>query len=177
MRTLISTSLVLAAALGGTAGADTRTPRLAKITVTSTAFSDQGPIPPEYTCEGANKAPDLSWSGVPDDARSLAILVEDPDAPHGTVTHWLAVNIPTSEKSADAGALPPTAAIAKNEKGKTEYTGPCPPAGTHHYHFRVYALDTTLATPSDRVDFLKKIDGHVLAQGDLVGTYMKHAAK
>jgi hypothetical protein len=144
------------------------------LTVTSTAFKAGESIPSEYTCDGMEKAPPLSWSNVPSDAKSVAILADDPDAPKGTFTHWMVTNIPPTETSlTENGALPQGAVAAKNGKGATGYAGPCPPTGTHHYHFRVYALDTTLTQPTSRDDFMKEIKGHVLAQGELVATYKK----
>ena len=148
------------------------------ITVTSDAFKANEAIPSQFTCDGAEKAPSLSWSGVPSDAKSVAILVEDPDAPKGTFTHWMVTNIPPADTSLSSdGALPQGAVAAKNDKGATGYAGPCPPSGTHHYHFRVYALDKTIAQPTSRADFMKEIKGHVLAQGDLVGTYSRQGTK
>lgn len=145
-----------------------------KLTVTSDAFKANEAIPSEYTCDGAEKTPSLSWSNVPSDAKSIAILVEDPDAPKGTFTHWMVTNIPPTETSlSSSGTLPQGATAAKNDKGATGYAGPCPPTGTHHYHFRVYALDKTIAEPTSRADFMKEIKGHVVAQGELVGTYMR----
>lgn len=148
------------------------------LTVTSDAFQANQAIPSEYTCDGGEQTPPLSWSGVPRDAKSVAVLVEDPDAPKGTFTHWIVTNIPPSETSLPAnGSLPQGAVAAKNDKGATGYAAPCPPSGTHHYHFRVFALDRTLAQPASRADFMKAIQGHVLAQGDLVGTYTRQRAK
>jgi hypothetical protein len=144
------------------------------LTVSSDAFKPNAAIPAEYTCEGGEKTPPLSWSGVPSDAKSIAILVEDPDAPKGTFTHWIVTNIPPSESSLSAnGALPQGAVAAKNDKGATGYAAPCPPSGTHHYHFHVFALDKTLAQPATRAAFMNEIKGHVLAQGELVGTVSK----
>jgi len=141
-------------------------PAKAKLTVTSSAFEAGSAIPSEYTCDGAEKSPPLSWSNVPSSAKSIAILVEDPDAPKGTFTHWMVTNIPPNESSLSAaGSLPQGAVAAKNDKGQSGYAGPCPPSGTHHYHFRVYALDTTIAKPASRGDFMSEIKGHVLAEG------------
>lgn len=148
------------------------------LTVTSTAFEAGKAIPAEYTCDGGEKTPPLSWSNVPAQAKSIAILVEDPDAPKGTFTHWMVTNIPPTETSlSENGSLPQGAVAAKNDKGATGYAGPCPPSGTHHYHFRVFALDKTLAHTTSRAEFLHAIKGHVLAQGDLMGTYSHQAAK
>jgi len=171
-------SLILAAAPTG-AAADTNNQHGAKtsLTVTSSAFKANEAIPSEYTCDGAEKSPPLSWSNVPSDAKSIAILVDDPDAPKGTFTHWIVTNIPPSETSLSAaGSLPQGATAAKNDKGSAGYAGPCPPSGKHHYHFHVYALDKTIAKPASRADFMKAIDGHVLADGELVATYEREGA-
>lgn len=153
------------------------TPQSTKsLTVTSSAFEPNQAIPSEFTCEGTEQSPPLSWSNVPSNAKSLAVMLEDPDAPKGTFTHWLVVNIPPSESSLSAGGSLPTGAVAvKNDAGKAGYKGPCPPSGTHHYRFHVYALDTVIQKPADRAQFLREIRGHVLAQGLLVATYGKHA--
>ena len=146
--------------------------------VTSSAFTANEAIPSDFTCDGAEKTPPLSWSNVPADAKSIAILVDDPDAPKGTFTHWIVTNIPPSDTSlSEGGSLPTGATAATNDKGATGYAGPCPPTGTHHYHFRVFALDTTLTQPATRADFLREIKGHVLAKGELVGTYTKGAKR
>jgi len=151
--------------------------KASSLTVTSSAFSANGAIPAEYTCDGSETSPPLSWSGVPSTAKSIAILVEDPDAPKGTFTHWLVTDIPTTTSSLDKGASPPAGAMAaKNDKGNTGYAGPCPPTGQHHYHFRVYALDKTLGKITTRAELQSAIKGHVLAQGELVGTYQKQAS-
>jgi Raf kinase inhibitor-like YbhB/YbcL family protein len=153
------------------------TAKASSLTVTSSAFSANGAIPTEYTCDGSETSPPLAWSGVPSGARSVAILVEDPDAPKGTFMHWLVTDIPSATTSLDKGAsLPDGAMAAKNDKGNTGYAGPCPPTGQHHYHFRVYALDKTLGKITTRAGFQSAIKGHVLAQGELVGTYQKQAS-
>ncbi len=145
-----------------------------KLTVTSTAFQDNGAIPAEYTCDGAEKSPPLSWSKVPAGTKSIAILVEDPDAPKGTFTHWLVTDIPPTTTSLAAGSALPSGAMAmKNSKGDKKYAGPCPPSGTHHYHFHVYALDSKIANADSKSQLLASMDGHVLAEGELVGTYEK----
>lgn len=163
--------LILAAAPTA-ASANANHPAKSSITVTSSAIKADEPIPSEYTCDGAEKTPPLSWSNIPPEAKSIAIMVDDPDAPKGTFTHWIVTNIPPSDTSlSEAGSLPQGATAAKNDKGSAGYAGPCPPSGTHHYHFRVYALDKTISKPANRAAFLKAIDGHVLAQGELVATY------
>lgn len=144
--------------------------------VTSTAFTNNGAIPADYTCDGAQTTPPLSWSNVPKNARTVAVLVEDPDAPSGAFTHWLVTGIPATITSlSSGGALPEGAMVAKNGKGDTGYYGPCPPGGRHHYFFHVYALDTTIPGPATKEDFLSSIHGHILAEGQLIGTYQKSA--
>jgi Raf kinase inhibitor-like YbhB/YbcL family protein len=145
--------------------------------VTSSAFAPNGAIPADYTCDGAQTSPPLAWSNVPKNARALAILVEDPDAPNGAFTHWLVTGIAPATTSLAAGAkLPEGAMAARNGKGDTGYSAPCPPGGRHRYFFHVYALDTTIPGPATKEDFLASIDGHVLAEGQLIGVYEKSGA-
>ncbi|MBX3159881.1 MAG: YbhB/YbcL family Raf kinase inhibitor-like protein [Deltaproteobacteria bacterium] len=145
-----------------------------KLEVTSPAFKDRGAIPSEYTCEGQETSVPLAWSKVPAGTRSVAVLVEDPDAVGGNFTHWLIVGIPPNVKKLDKGAAPPKGAVvAKNDKGMTGYAGPCPPTGKHDYHFHVYALDIPLDRSLSKAELNAAIEGHVLAEGDLVGTYQK----
>lgn len=148
------------------------------LSVTSSAFNANEAIPAEYTCDGTEMSPPLQWSAVPADTKSIAILVEDPDAPKGTFTHWLVTNIAptTTELSKDAN-LPTGAVAMKNGKGATGYAGPCPPTGMHHYHFRVFALDEAKVKATTRDAFLAEIKHHTLASGDLVGTYEKRKAR
>jgi Raf kinase inhibitor-like YbhB/YbcL family protein len=182
MRTLtllLLTTLIPATALADTPSAGKITPRQAKanLKLTSTAFTANQGIPAQYTCDGGEAAPPLTWSAVPGNTRSIALLVEDPDAPDGTFTHWLVTGIPSTTTSIAAGAgLPAGAAAAKNGKGDTGYTGPCPPSGRHRYVFHVYALETTIPAPATKDDFLASIQGHVLAEGQLIGMYQKTAA-
>lgn len=142
--------------------------------VTSNAFAPNGSIPTRYTCEGADVSPPLSWSQVPQGTQSIAILMDDPDAPKGTVTHWILTNIPPETSALRAGTPPPEGAIATmNDIGNRGYAGPCPPSGRHRYRFQVFALDTRIPRPASRAELLSAIEGHVLAQGELVGTYQK----
>jgi Raf kinase inhibitor-like YbhB/YbcL family protein len=144
-----------------------------KLDVTSSDFKDSEALPSEYTCDGANKIPELSWSTVPSEAKSIAILVDDTDAPKSPYTHLLITGIsPTMTSVAEGGPLPSDANVVSNDRGLRGYTGPCPTnASTHHYHFRVYALDTTLSDVTGRTAFMRVMKGHVIAQGELVGTY------
>jgi Raf kinase inhibitor-like YbhB/YbcL family protein len=170
MRASILSVLVLAAAPTAVfAHGKTQT-----LQVSSTEFTSNGDIPTDYTCEGSNISPPLTWSDVPSGTKSIAILVEDPDAPKGTFTHWLVTGIaPTTTSIGKEGNLPAGAVAMKNDKGETGYSGPCPPNGKHHYHFRVFALDTAKVKAASRTEFLSAIKGHTLASGDLVGTYEK----
>jgi Raf kinase inhibitor-like YbhB/YbcL family protein len=145
-----------------------------RLEVTSSAFGANQLIPPEFTCDGANKPPPIAWSGVPKETQSIAILVDDPDAPGGTFTHWLITDLPATTTSlSEGGALPRGAMASRNDMGKAGYAGPCPPSGRHHYHFHVYALDAPVGKAADRQAFLSAIPGHVLAEGDLVGVYQR----
>jgi len=147
------------------------------LTVTSSAFRADTTIPPEYTCDGAQVPPPLTWSHVPDGTRSIAVFIDDPDAPTGTFTHWLVTGIPPAATSLPVGgALPDGAVVSKNGKGDVGYAGPCPPSGRHHYVFHVYALENTIPPPASKSELIAAIDGHILGEGKLVGRYQKVAA-
>ncbi|MFH0725056.1 MAG: YbhB/YbcL family Raf kinase inhibitor-like protein [Pseudomonadota bacterium] len=146
--------------------------------VTSTAFSDGAAIPPQYSCNGADISPPLAFSGIPAQTQSLVVICDDPDAPEATFVHWVLFNLPatTTSLAENVPALPTLSSGAKhgvNDFGNSAYGGPCPPSGTHRYYFKVYALDTTLtldagATVSAVVDAM---EGHILSQAELMGTY------
>lgn len=169
--------LLLLASIPAAAGAPAKKTAKAPavLEVTSTSFTDQNPIPAEHTCDGDDQPPPLSWSRVPVNTRSIAILVDDPDAPNGTFTHWLVTGIPATTTSL-SGRLPEGAVAASNDKGTPGYAGPCPPSGAHRYQFHVYALDTTLPAVLTKADFTKLIKGHVLASGQLTGMYRRRNA-
>lgn len=182
MRT--TTPLLVVLGLSTTALAETPTPQNPSrepkagqtLSVTSEAFRANGAIPREFTCEGSDISPPLTWSNVPPGTKSIAVLVDDPDAPSGTVLHWLVTGLPGSATSLRKGADLPEGAIAmKNTKGQAGYMGPCPPSGRHRYRFNVFALDRSPGSPQTRQDFENAINGHVLAHGVLVGTYEKGA--
>ena len=141
------------------------------LTVTSLAFSAGGKIPAKYSCEGMEVNPPLTVTNIPAGAKSLAIIVHDPDAPHaGGYTHWVAWNLPVS------GIIPENfkgGVQGQNSDKKVGYKGMCPPSGTHHYNFRVFALDTQLQLSSsvDKDALEKAMHGHILAQGVLTGLY------
>ena len=145
------------------------------LTVTSTAFANNGMIPAKYSCMGQEASPPLTIADIPAGTRSLAIIVHDPDAPmKGGFTHWVIWNIdpsstsiPENFKNEDEGL---------NGMKKPGYKGMCPPTGTHHYHFMVYALDVKLSIDkktTDKAALEKVMEGHILASGDLVGTFDK----
>jgi len=148
--------------------------------ISSPAFENGERIPPKYTCDGENISPPLSWGAAPDGTRTYALVVDDLDAPSGVFTHWLIFNIPATETSlrenVPARATLSNGAIqGSNSFGKTGYGGPCPPAGTHRYVFHLYSLDTELSLPpsATRQDLLKAIEGHVLAEAELIGLYSR----
>ena len=147
------------------------------LTVTSPAFKNGEKIPEKFTCEGANTSPSLNISGIPDKTVSLVLIMHDPDAKMpGGFTHWVAFNInPTTE--IDENTSPGTAGA--NGASKSEYTGPCPPTGNHHYHFKVYALDIKLDLEkgSTKADVENAMKGHILSEGELIGMYEKVRTK
>ena len=150
------------------------------LVITSSAFSEGQAIPKRYTCDGPDVSPDLAWSGVPDGAASLALICDDPDAPMGTWVHWVLFNIPAdadglpAEIPADA-ALESGARHGTNDFRRLGYGGPCPPGGTHRYFFKLYALDTMLELDSGitKAQLLEAMEGHILAAGQLMGTYSR----
>lgn len=151
------------------------------IKVTSSAFKNEESIPTLYTCEGQDISPALSWSEVPKEAKSLALICDDPDAPRGTWVHWVVYYIPPSVTGFDENVpkgvetLDNGAKQGTNSWPKIGYGGPCPPSGTHRYFFKVYALDTVLnlTKSATKADVEKAMDGHVLAWGQLMGKYKK----
>ena len=147
---------------------------LTKLTLTSDAFKEGQPIPTEYGCDGANKSPALSWGEPPAGTRSFALVIDDPDAPSGTFRHWGTYDIPASARSIASGQHIGTE--VDNDGGKPGYTGPCPPRGNgvHHYHFKLFALDTDklgLSAGARIADVETAASEHALAQGELIGTY------
>lgn len=142
------------------------------LTVTSTAFSAGDMIPSKYTCDGANINPPLDIQGIPENAKCLALIVDDPDAPAGTWVHWVVWNISVTE-FIEENTAPGKEGL--NDFRKHQYGGPCPPSGTHRYFFKVYALDALLELPEEtKKDGLEKaMSGHVLATGELMGLYKR----
>jgi hypothetical protein len=149
------------------------------LTLTSPAFPNGAVIPTKYTCSGADLSPALAWSGVPSTARSLALIVDDPDAPSGTWTHWLLWNLPVTLAGLPE-RVPPRESFengsrqGKNDFGNIGYGGPCPPPGKpHRYFFRLYAFDAVLALNpgANRQDLDRAMKGHIQARAEYMGTY------
>ena len=152
---------------GAPAPAAGQTP--ASLSVSSSAFASDATIPNDHTCHGIDQSPDLSWTAVPTTARSIAIVVDDPDAPSGPFTHWIAWNIKPEARMLGAAANGGMqgGVSGTNDFGHVGYNGPCPPKGkVHHYRFTVYGLDETLKlTPSDtRSDLDAAMNSHIVAQ-------------
>ncbi len=170
-------SVVLAAGAGIVIAED-------KMKLTSSAFGENQSIPKVYTCEGNDVSPPLSWSGIPLSAKSLALIVDDPDAPDPaapkmTWVHWVLYNIPPSAtglpEGVSASALPKGTLEGNNDWHRTGYGGPCPPVGRHRYFHKLYALDTVLPDLNhpDKKALEKAVKGHIIAETQLVGTYQK----
>lgn len=142
------------------------------IKVFSSAFVANGSIPGKYTCNGMNVNPPLEFEGIPDEAESLVLIVDDPDAPMKTFTHWIVWNIEPVAKI-EEDSIPGVEGI--NDFKKIGYGGPCPPSGTHRYFFRVYALDKNLdlKAGAGRKDLESEMIGHIIAEGELMGKYSK----
>lgn len=144
-----------------------------ELKVKSSAFEPNELIPRRYTCDGENVNPPLIIEEIPEGTRSLALVVDDPDAPLGTWDHWVVWNIPSASKEIRENTVPGVEGV--NDFRKHSYGGPCPPSGTHRYFFKAYALDTklNLGANSRRKDLEKAMEGHVLTKGELVGRYSR----
>lgn len=150
-----------------------------QLQVSSKSFPADADIPKKYTCDGQNISPELAWENLPEDTRSVTVLLQDPDAPGGTFTHWVMYDLPVgmqtvAEGVPPAGEIPGGGLQGLNDFGKVGYGGPCPPPGhAHRYIFRVFALDQTLALPSQasKSSVQQAMHGHVLAEGELTGKF------
>ena len=151
-----------------------------EIKITSSAFKEGGMIPAKYTCDGADISPPLQWDTAPEGTVSIALISDDPDAPMGTWVHWVLFNLPGSttslaenvptDKTLTNGAIQGT-----NDFRKIGYGGPCPPGGTHRYYFKIYALDAQLdlQAGANKKELLRAMQGHILAEGQLMGKYKR----
>lgn len=155
-------------------------PNLPTFTLTSSAFENEQPIPAVYTCDGEDFSPELNWEGAPEGTKSFALIMDDPDAPVGTWVHWVIYNIP-ADTTQLAENIPPEenlidqAVHGINSWKRIGYGGPCPPSDTHRYIFTLYALDIQLQTDTgiNKSELLELIEGRILAQAALMGTYTR----
>ena len=143
-----------------------------KLVISSAAFQHKGTIPPTYTCDENGINPPLRIDGIPEDTVTLALIMEDPDAPKGTFDHWLQWNIPRTNMIKE-NSIPGISGI--NSAGKTGYHGPCPPSGSHRYYFYVFALDAELdlQAGSDKKTLQEAIKPHIIAEGSIMGRYQR----
>jgi hypothetical protein len=148
--------------------------------LSSPAFEDGSAIPQEYSCDGDDSSPALFWGELPDQTKSIALIMDDPDAPVGTWVHWVLYDLPGNrteipENVPKSGQLPGGGTQGSNSWGRSGYGGPCPPGGTHRYFFKLYALDAPLdlASGATKEDLLQAMEGHLLDQGQLMGTYSR----
>lgn len=151
-----------------------------QIAITSKAFDEGSLIPSKYTCDGVDVSPPLRWDGIPEGAASIALICDDPDAPMGTWVHWVLFNLPARAKELAENittdeTLTDGTRQGINDFGKIGYGGPCPPSGTHRYFFKIYALDAQLdlAPGANKSQLLEAMEGHILAQGQLMGKYKR----
>ena len=177
---VVTTTLILSACASATAEPTPEADMTFQLT--SEAFTNGQSIPAKYACVGRNISPALVWTDAPVDTQSFALIMDDPDAPFGTWVHWVLYNInpdqrelqedlPITGKNIDPEAI----YVGKNSAGNIGYDGPCPPSGTHRYYFKLYALDTliSLLPGASKEQLLKEMDGHILAQTELMGTFSK----
>lgn len=177
---MIRFARVLALAVLAAGVASIREARAMSFSLTSSAFAEGAAIPSKYTCDGRDVSPPLAWSGVPAGAQSLALVVDDPDAPDPaapkmTWVHWVLYDIPPATTAIAEGAEPPGAKDGMNDWKRTGYGGPCPPVGRHRYFFKLYALDRALPDlhRPTKAQLEAAMKGHVLAEARLIGTYQK----
>lgn len=175
-RMLVVVALAVAATGCGAPAAKEATVSVpGSIVVTSTAFAEGAEIPREYTCDGKGTVPPVAWDDVPADAGALALVVDDPDAPSGTFTHWVVLDLPADLREITGGRVPEGAPQGLNSGGRAGWYPPCPPSGTHHYRFTIHALSRSTGVPDgaplDRA--LAAIRGFTIASGTLTGTYAR----
>ncbi len=148
---------------------------MSTLTISSPSFKQNEHIPAKYTCDGADVNPALVIGNVLPGTKSLALIVDDPDAPRGTWVHWVIWNISPDTKEIKEHSVPPGASQGMNDFRKLDYGGPCPPSGTHRYFFKLYALDTMLSLGKNttKATLERAMQGHILAKGELIGLYMR----
>jgi Raf kinase inhibitor-like YbhB/YbcL family protein len=183
MKRILFMWFVLTILLTSCSATQTATPEAdMSLELKSDAFVNGQSIPAKYSCIGKNISPALTWNDPPAGTQSFALIADDPDAPVGTWVHWVLFNIPADERSLSED-LPVTGKnvdpnaiyFGRNSSGNTRYDGPCPPSGTHRYFFKLYALDSlvNLLPGATKEELLKAMQGHILAQGELMGTFSK----
>jgi Raf kinase inhibitor-like YbhB/YbcL family protein len=147
----------------------------AKMKITSSAFQEGATIPSKFTCDGADASPALQIADIPSGAKSLALIVDDPDAPGGLFTHWMVWNLSPQTSTVAEGSAP-KGMQGTNDFGKSGYGGPCPPSGTHRYYLKIFALDRELdlSSGAKRAQLDAAMKGHIVAQGELMGRYARH---
>jgi len=176
---VIPLTILLASCAGETAAPAAPREVSMSLSISSTAFASDQPIPAKYSCLGEGISPPLAWSDAPPGTKSYALIMDDPDAPMGTYVHWVIYNMPVSstglpESVSKDPKLADGSAQGPNSTGHAGYTGPCPPSGTHRYFFKLYALDTMLeASGAGKEELLNAMQGHILGQGELMGTFSK----
>ncbi len=144
--------------------------------VSSPSFKDGEFIPKKFTCDGEDIPPEIIWEGIPEGTKSFALICDDPDAPSGDFVHWVVFNIPSDKSVLKENAeVSDIADLGMTDFGRTGYGGPCPPSGIHHYHFKVYALREVLDVSGtiDKYQLLEKMEGHILAKGEIAGLYKR----
>lgn len=151
-----------------------------EIEIRSRSFREGESIPSKFTCDGENVSPHLSWESSVDGIKTFVLLVEDPDASSGNFTHWVVYNIPVEvntlmENSTPTKNVRDEILMGTNDFGRIGYGGPCPPSGTHHYYFRIYGLNTAVHLDSGATnkEVSRKMEGHIIARGELMGTYQR----
>lgn len=156
-------------------GAHGEVKRMGDLTITSPVFVNNGAIPAKYSCDGADMSPPIMIGNVPASSRSLALIVDDPDAPVGTWVHWVVWNVDPGTREIGEGEAPARGVEGRNSWGRNGYGGPCPPSGAHRYFFKLYALDVTLKLPSSatKKELERAMEGHIVARGELIGIYKR----
>jgi Raf kinase inhibitor-like YbhB/YbcL family protein len=171
MRAIFAITLLLILTACQSPAVDTS--NAARFNLSSPAFQDSGLIPQKFTCQGENVSPELNWSEAPANTKSFALLMDDPDAPGGTFTHWVLFDIPAVTKQLAEGQ-PPIGTGGNNGLSQTGYMGPCPPSGIHRYYFRLYALDVpslNLKVGASRSEVEAALKNHVIGAADTMGRY------
>lgn len=143
--------------------------------ITTSAFKESESIPAKFTCDGENINPELNFLNISGNAKSLVLIMDDPDAVSGTFTHWIIYNIDPKTETISENSIPKGSKQGLNDAGKANYTGPCPPSGTHRYYFKLYALDTilTLGDKVDKTTIDNAINGRIIEEAQLIGLYIR----